>query len=261
MRSNIIVGGNRTRIHGDQLVRSDKDDANWHLACDLPSGRVSQPLRLALQCAYADDDCRAKVFFERAVQNADRLIAEKRYLDTKVAESGHPRNLAEILCGRAYACWLLGARLGRCDIRRAAEHFVTWCRTKAEDRRSFNDSLTMSYYLAGVRAAMIACDLDYASELLRANDRLRWHHAREFDLWRRLVAMYPEVTDEFDTEFEIFFDVVRDPDFGDADDIGRVFIRRIWVALETGIIREMYIVNASPHDDPDPKAVVTAVAR
>ena len=245
----------------ERLMHDDVFERNKHLPSDIPGTSVSACLLASLQCLYAAEREYADVLLRRTINHADRLISENRYLDTDIAEAGHPRNLAEILCGRAYAKWLLGEVLDRVDIRRGSEHYVTWCRTKAEDRRNFNDSFTMSYYLAGVRAAMIACDLDYAGELLKAPDRFRWHHAREFDLWRRLVAMYPEVTDEFDEEFETLFDMVRDPDFVARGEIRQVFVRGMWVTLETGIIREMYIINASPHDNPDPEAVLAAVAR
>ena len=245
----------------DYLIESNPDNDTWTKPCDLPATRVDFNLRVGLECAYARDACRAGAFLERTIDFADRLISENRYLDTDIAEAGHPQNLAEILRGRVYARWLLGDPLDRRTMRTVAEYIVTFCRTKTHDRKSFNDSMTMNDYIQGVRAAMIACDLDYAGELLKAPDRFRWHHAREFDLWRRLVAMYPEVTDEFDEEFESFFDLVRDPDFQDVVDGVPVAVDRDTLALETGIIREMFIINASPHDNPDPEAVLAAVAR
>lgn len=62
-------------------------------------------------------------------------------------------------------------------------------------------------------------------------------------------------------EVESFFDRVRDPDFEEKPD-GKIptFIRRDILALDTGIIRQMYLVNASPLDTLDPKAVIEAVA-
>lgn len=245
----------------DKLLHDDVFERNSHLPDDLPAASVTGCLDSALQCIYPGDRQHGDVFLARAIKHADRQIAEKRYLDTEIAELLHPYELAVIMRGRAFAHWLLGERLDRTTLRQVAEYIVTYCRTKTDDRTSFTDSMTMNHYLQGVRAAIIASDLDYAGELLKAPDRFRWHHAREFDLWRRLVCIYPEVTDEFEKEFEIFFDIVRDPEFTDADEIGPVAVDRITLALETGVIREMYIINASPHEPVDPNVVIKAVAR
>ncbi|HNU47166.1 MAG TPA: hypothetical protein PKH26_17920 [Phycisphaerae bacterium] len=244
-----------------QIIREDRDAKNWGRPSHLPGTSVSTPLHFGLDCLYVGDVQRGRVFVERAIRNADRLTAEGRYLDTEIARAGHPRNLAEILRGRVYARWLLGEALDRRTLHQVAEYIATFCRTKADDRKSFNDSTTMNDYLQSVRAALIACDLDYAGQLLNVRDRFRWHHGREKDLWLRLARMHPDLTDEFDEEFERFFDRVRDPDFLDSDEIGRVHVDRDCLALETGILREMYIINASPYDDPSPQAVIDAVAR
>lgn len=234
--------------------------AAWDNPSDLPAIPVTFDLRCALVCLCAADRERGEIFLRRTIRNADRLIAEERYLDTVAAEAGYPRNYAEILRGRTYARWLMGEPLDRPELRRVAEYLITWCLTKAEDRKQFHDSMTMSIYLQGVRAAMIACDLDYASELLKTKHKFRWHHARERQLWSRMIDQYPELTDEFDVEFEQFFDCVRDPDFSPMGEVAPVFVNREMLALETGIIREMYIIRASPHDQVDPKAVIEAVA-
>lgn len=244
----------------DELIREDRSLVTWENPSDLPAIRVTFQLSCALECLYAGDKRRGEIFLNRAARNADRLIAEKRYLDTKVAEAGYPRNYAEILRGRVYARWLLGEPLDRLELRRVAKHFVNWCLTKAEDRKRFEDSLTMSVYLQSARAAIIAADLDNSAMLLRTTHAFRWHHASERQLWATMIDQYPELTDEFDAEFERFFDCVRDPDFMPMGEVAPIFVQRETLALETGIIREMYVVRASPHDPVDPKAVIEAVA-
>jgi hypothetical protein len=127
-------------------------------------------------------------------------------------------------------------------------------------------AMTMSLYLEGVRGAMIASDLDYAAELLKTKHKFRWHHAGEHDLWARFIAAYPNLTQEMRAEFERFFDRVRDPDFKEEewnDTAYRfipTFINREILALETGIIRQMYLVNASSLDPVNANAVIQAVA-
>jgi len=178
-----------------------------------------------------------------------------------MTNAAYPRNLAVVLRGRAYARWLLGEPLDRKELRRVAEHFVEWCSTKAVDRGRLDDPLTMDFFIAAVRAAMIACELDYAGEVLKVKHKLRWHFDEERSLLGRLVEMYPDVTDAFDIEFEAFFDKVRDPDYQDGPSVKEsVPHDREMLALETGIIREMYIIRASPHDPVDPQAVIDAVA-
>lgn len=244
----------------NQLIRENRHEQSWENLSDFPAVRVTTNFDDGLFCLYARDVARARVFLCRAIRNADRMIAEQRYLDTELAKAGHPMQLAVIMRGRAYASWLLGERLDRRTLRQVAEYIVTFCRTKTDDRKSFTDSMTMNDYLQAVRAAMIASDLDYAGELLKVQDRFRWHHAQEFELWRQLVRGYPDVTDSFEEKFEAFFDLVRDPDFSDADEIGPVAVDRDTLALETGIIREMYIVSTSALDPIDPQAVIEAIA-
>jgi len=165
--------------------------------------------------------------------------------------------LGQILRGRTYAQWLLGEDLSRRVLQEAAKHVAVWCLTKAEDCKGFDFPTTMDRYMQAVRVAMIACDLDYAGELLKAKRTYRWHYAEEHSLWTRLVQMYPEVTHAFHIEIEAFFDRVRDPDFRDVEGS---YPNRDMLALETGIIREMYAISASPHDPVDPKIVIDAVA-
>ena len=216
----------------------------------------------ALGCLYAGDRDNAETFARRAILVADRIIADDLCRANDVCEAGFPHNLAVVLRGRVYAQWLLGEQLDRGVMRQVAEHLATWCLTKALDHRRFRDWITMDFYVQAVRAATIACDLDYAGELLKTKHKLRWHYARERDLWTRLIAMYPDVTDEFDEEFEAFFDLVRDPEFDVYTEGGTpTFVNQDMLALETGIIREMYIIRASPLDPVDPQEVIRVVAR
>lgn len=241
----------------NQLIHEDPSLQSWERPSNLPAIRVTEQLSCALECFYAGDRRRGEIFLRRAIRNADRLIAEKRYLDTDAAEAGHPMELGQILRGRSYAQWLLGENLCRKELRQAAEHIAIWCLTKAEDCAGFDFPTTMDRYMQAVRAAMIACDLDYTGELLKAKRKLRWHYAEEHAFWTRLVQMYPEVSDAFDIEFEALFDRVRDPDFRDVEGS---YPNCDMLALETGIIREMYIVRDSPHDPVDPQAVIEAVS-
>ena len=110
-------------------------------------------------------------------------------------------------------------------------------------------------------SAVLACDLDYASELLKIKQPFRWHFAIERKRWLDLIYEYPDLSDEFDGWFEDFFDHVRDPDFQDGEGVDRKCLRREWLAFDTALIREMYIINASPHEPVDPIAVIKAVAR
>ncbi len=59
-----------------------------------------------------------------------------------------------------------------------------------------------------------------------------------------------------------FFDRVRDPDFEEKlDGKTPTYIGREILALETGIIRQMYLINQSATDEVDPQAVIEAIAR
>jgi hypothetical protein len=61
-------------------------------------------------------------------------------------------------------------------------------------------------------------------------------------------------------EVESFFDRVRDPDFKEVLNGLPTFVNREALALDTGIIRQMYFVNTSPQDPVDPNMVIDAVA-
>lgn len=236
--------------------------ANWDKPNLMPETSVeASSLICGLECLYAGDESNARIFLRRAIAVADRMISEDKCRALPICQQAYPRNLGMILRGRAYAHWLLGEPLDKKEMRRVAECMTEWCLTKAIDHKRFHDSITMCMYLEGVRAAMIASDLDYASELLKTKHKFRWHHAVERELWTKLIAAHPDVSDELRREVEAFFDRIRDPDFEEKPD-GKIptFIRRDILALEAGIIRQMYIVNASPHDPIDPKTVVEAVA-
>jgi hypothetical protein len=244
----------------DQLIGEDSFDARWERPSDTPAVRVWHELSIGLTCLYSGDERRAKVFLCRTIRNADRLEAEDRFHDTEVAEAGHPHDLAEVVRARALGRWLLGEPLNRADLRKAAEMFVTWCLTKAEDRRRFNDSVTMSIYLQGVRCALMANDLDYACGLLATKHKLQWHHGTERELWTRLVSAFPKIDARLRDDIEVFFDRVRDPDFKEVLDGLPTFVNREALALDTGIIRQMYLVNATPLGPVDQNAVIEAVA-
>jgi hypothetical protein len=220
-----------------------------------------------LACLYVGDRAHGEAFCRRAIAVADRIVAEDKCRANEVCEAGYPENLGVVLRGRAYARWLLGEPLERAELRRVAEHMVEWCLTKAMDRGRFTDSITMCHYLEGVRAAMVACDLDYASDLLKTKQPFLWHHAVERDLWARLVGAYPDVGPELREEVEEFFDRIRDPDFDEViatDSQGRkvhTFINREILAMETGIIREMYLASDSALEPVDPVRVLREVAR
>ena len=236
---------------------------NWDSPQLMPESLVeARALALALECLLYGDRDHGDAFLRRALDVADRIMEENRcQWERTIAETGYPRNLAVVLRDRAYAKWLMGDVLDRRAMKGVARYLAEWCFTKALDHKRFHDSITMNFFLQAVRAAIIACDLDYAGELGQTKQPLRWHHGQERDLWKRLIEMYPDVTDEFDAEFEAFFDLVRDPDFQDMAGGIPVFINRDILALETGIIREMYIVHASPLDPADPEEVLRAVAR
>jgi hypothetical protein len=222
----------------------------------------SASLCYAFVCLYAKDERNAETFCRRAIAVADRIIADNKCRANDVCEAAYPKNLGVVIRGRAYARWLLGEGLDRAAMRQVSEYMATWCLSKAMDCKRFHDSMTMNVYMEGVRAAMVACDLDRAAELLKTKQKLRWHHGVERSLWRRLIEAYPDIGDGLKVELEVFFDRVRDPDFEERVEGGpSTFINREILALETGIIRQMYVINASPHDDPDPKKVIEAIAR
>jgi len=235
---------------------------DWSKSFQLPESVASMPLENALLCLYAADQVHGNQFLERAVTFADRLIAEDRCHANPTVKQGYPRNEGVILRSRNYARWLLGQRLDQSALRIVAGHLTTWCLTKAIDHARFHDSITMSIYLDGVRAAMVSGDVEYVRELLATKHAFRWHHAKERELWTRLAATYPELDSEFRDDVEGFFDRVRDPDFQELPD-GRVptYINRKMLALESGIIRQMYVMNASKDDPVVAQDVVRAVAR
>jgi hypothetical protein len=244
----------------DQLIAEDSFDARWERPSDTPAVRVWHELSIGLTCLYSGDQRTASVFLRRTIRNADRLETEDRFHDTEVAEAGFPRSHAEVIRARALARWLLGEPMNRADLRKAAEMFISWCLTRAEDHKRFSSSLTMDSYLHGVRAALIAHDLDCVRNSLSTKHTFRWHHGNERDLWTRLVNACPRIDAKLRTEIECFFDRVRDPEFKEVLDGLPTAIDREALALDTGIIRQMYLVNASPLDLVDPQAVVEAVA-
>jgi len=250
----------------DQMLENDVFEKNEGKEILTPETAPKSKLSDALACLYAADHAHGAAFLQCAIKHGNRVEANDLCRANPVAEAGYPQNFGSVMRSRSYARWLLGEPLDRAEMRRVAEYLATWCLTKATDHKRLHRSMTMSIYLDGVRAAMIACDLDYAAERLKTKHKFRWHHAVERDLWARLVAAYPDVPPNLRGDVEVFFDRVRDPDFEESelDARGRkirTFINREILALETGILRQMYLINASALDPVDPDAVIAAVAR
>ena len=244
-------------------LASEDPFRDWQKHRFIPESSVEDgSLCLGLDCMYAGDVEHARLFYQRAIAVADRLIAEDKCRSNPINEAGYPHNLAAVIRGRAYSRWLLENELNRAEMRQVAEHITAWCLTKATDHKRFHSSMTMNYYMEGVRAAMVACDLDLAADYLKAKHQFRWHHGLERALWTRLIAAYPDVNDDLKEEVEAFFNRVRDPDFEEKPD-GKIptFINRDILALETGIIRQMYVINDSALDPVAPEAVIEAVAK
>lgn len=244
-----------------RLIDREIHEQTWDKPSHTPEEPVNLNVTFALQCAYGADRCRSEVLLKRAVKYGDGILELDLCRATPVSKAGYPGNVGAIVRGRAYARWLLGGPLDRAELRQAAEHLVTWCLTKANDRRRFSDSLTMDVYVGGVRAALVAWDLDYARELLATRHALRWHHGRQRELWTSLVQRYPDIDQELRDEIEDLFDDVRDPDFEEVIDGMETFITQDWVRFETGIIRQMVLINDSPLDPIDPQIVIKAVSR
>ena len=250
----------------DEMLQNDPWEQGAPSESQLPDTGPMLRLYNGLTCLYAGDQSHGSAFLRQSIKHANRVEVDGLCRANEVCEAGYPHNLAVVIRSRAYARWLLGETLDRAEMRQVAEYLTTWCLTKATDCKRFHRSMTMSYYLDGVRAAMIACDLDYAAELLKTRHKFRWHHAGERDLWTRLIAAYPEVSLDLRRDVEVFFDRVRDPDFEEFELDARgekisTFINREILALETGIIRQMYVVNRSALDPVEPGAVIEAVAR
>jgi hypothetical protein len=250
----------------DQMLDEDPWERDAPSEPIMPDTGPMLRLYNGLTCLYANDRGHAAASLRRAIKHANRVEATDLCKSHPVAEAGFPANLAVVIRSRTYARWLLGESLDRGEMRQVAEYLTAWCLTKATDCKRFHRSMTMSIYLDGVRAAMVSCDLDHAAELLKTKHKFQWHHAGERDLWTRLIAAYPEVSLDLRGEVEEFFDRVRDPDFEEfeLDAHGqkiRTFFNREILALETGIIRQMYVVNRSALDPVEPGAVIEAVAR
>jgi len=244
----------------DQIIANDVFSEDWDRSFDTPGVEVWHTLHIALACLYAGDEHRGYILLKRAISYADRLESEDRFHDTEVAECAYPGSLAEVLQARAYASWLLGEGLDRNAIKRAAQLFVDWCLTKPDDCRRFVSPVTTGFYLQGIRAGAVSGDIDFARKTAEAPHRFTEYHAEERDLWRSLLTTYPRLNQRFREQFEEFFDRVRDPDFQVTVGGYPTFVRREWLALDTGIIRQMYLVNATPLEPLDPKAVIEAVA-
>lgn len=241
----------------DKLRAKDPFDGWTRGAYFTGDVRVDQSLKLSLECLWAREDAYAQVFLVQTIQIADRCLAEDKFQDHPMSEQAYPRNFATVLQGRAYASWLLGEPLAVDVLKQAAELLRTWCLTKSGLTGRSRSDIDMNDYLRAVRTAFVAGDVAVASDYLTLKAKFRWHHAIERALWTKLITQVPSASAEFRLEFEEFFDRVRDPEFPEAK---QVFISKKVLALESGMIRQKYLVNSSPDDPLDPKAVIAAVA-
>lgn len=207
----------------------------------MPEGDVEDGLRDAVDILYADRTSADAVrFLRRSLEVANRIFAEDK-LQSQLCTGGFPENRGRMLRAKIYAQSLLREPLDVKGLLQASSDYEAWCKDyKGKDW----DSVGEAEYLAAVRLAVIAGDLERASKLLKTKRPFKWHK-EEHGLLKRVVnAVFIEkqplpLRDQALLEqFDEYFDRIRDPNL-EPD----IFIELDVLRLEIGAIRYKYFTD------------------
>lgn len=201
----------------------------------MPETRVEEELSYGLYIAYAwgSDHEQAVAFFNRACVVAERAIDEDK-LTSPLSNSSFPLNRGILNRAFSYARAALGEPLDSSALRQASQDFEEWC--KGYGRRDW-DSQAQANYLAAVRLALVAGDLERARELLKTKKSFKWHN-EEHQIWFRLVERDRAIDDALAESFDRYFGRLRDPGF-----VPDVYMEIDILRIELAAVRDKYLVS------------------
>ena len=204
----------------------------------MPESSVENELLNGLRVAYAwTVSCgQAVAFFERACEVAQRVFYEDK-LKSPLSSSSFPLNRGILNRAFSYARAILFESVDVEALRQSSRDFEQWC--KGYGKREW-DSQAQANYLATVRLAFIAGEIDRARELLKNTKSFKWHD-REHALWKRLAdsdGQALRADAEFAEQFREYFNQLRDPRF-----IPDVYMETDILRLELALLRDKYLMS------------------
>lgn len=189
-------------------------------------------LKQGLEALYGEAPANVvKKFFIAALQIVARAEAEDRFQTGRFTAGEFPLNRARALRTRAYARALLTGNSTREDLVQASNDFERWCSRCT--RRNW-DGQAQAHFLAAVRVAIIAGDLERVDSLLRHELGFRWH-SEEHEIYLAMTKEFKRSTkirgQRLTSRFRELFDCYRDPGFQ-----SEVFLETGMVRFEMGVI-------------------------
>lgn len=230
--------------------RSDLEElTTWDIFEDWerhrgPESKAENQFINALDILFAGtDDVLAHKFLERCLAILDRAFKENKF-ESKLCAARFPLNRGGGERLRAYAQALLGGKFSPSALITTSEDCEEHCNLYPPGHW---DAQSQAYYLAAIRAALIAGDVDRAARLLKTKKSFKWH-ATEHGLLQRVATAAPQkqpIRDPklFD-DYDNFFDQIRDP-----ASKPNVFTELHILRFELGVIRFKYFMSKSGEID------------
>jgi len=197
-------------------------------------------LRYGLEFFYAQwNDPDGRSFLEQATTVADRALREEKYRGTEFLEASFPQNHGFLLRVRSYANALLGHTLDEAALHQAAIDCEEYSKKFAKKKW---DSHDQADYLAAVRLALVAGDLNHACRLLDTRKSFKWHF-EEFEILKGIADGLAQKMGEKDRVIMLalldsYFNKIRDPNFKPD-----VYMEAQILRLELGAIRDKYFIS------------------
>jgi hypothetical protein len=174
------------------------------------------------------DQLDSKIFFRRALKLVDRANRSRTRIRDRLSQGIIQRT-------NCYARALLGQPLDVAMLLEASQSIEVGCQT------NYWDDYTQMYYLAAVRASLIAGDVTRAERLFGVRKKFK-DNAREFALLKLLVeALSPASKvriDKLRDRFQSFFDRVRSPRYFPS-----ALTEGILLSFEYGVLWCLYFVS------------------
>jgi hypothetical protein len=228
------------------LTLLEKDPfEKWELN-RMPEGTAERLLVMGTEVLFGDRaDALGSAFIEKALQVADRALAEHKY-ESALCQNAFPLNRGHLERVRVLATGILRRSLDVEALRRSSDDCAAWC--EDYQRREW-DSQAEAYYLAAVRMALLAMDAGRTERLLSLRRPFKWHrieHELLKDIATSLAAARPITDPSLAQRFMGFFDRVRDPAFK-PDVFTEVRVQRLELGLlwDSGFVSDGQTINWS----------------
>lgn len=206
----------------------------------MPDDAAAQRFSMAVRILSGSEDwALAKQYAERSLEIVERIIREDKLHSDRCIDN-YPRNQGVTRRTQAYAQALLGQPLDASLLLAASKDYEADCK-HYKTARDWNEQIQY-YFINAIHLSLLGDDLKRAATLLKGPQRPLKAHTEHVALLKGLIRFAEGELDEseqatFVTDFEAFFDKVRDP----RRQQPKGYFMEIVGPLEMGLLLEKYV--------------------